>query len=83
MDKNKCKGGPTRCEVLGFILLLIATLLTIFTFNGLGILGMFFVGLALCCHHKFCRKGEQCCDVEHDEKCSTGTTTKSRAKKTS
>jgi hypothetical protein len=39
-----------RFELLGLVLIFIATILTIVTFNSLGIAAMFVVGAALCCH---------------------------------
>ncbi len=44
-----------RHELLGVILLVIATLLTIATCNSFGIAAMFLVGLVLCCcRHMSC-----------------------------
>lgn len=45
-----------RGEIVGSVLLILATLLTILTFSGLGILGMFVTGLFLCCHKHMCCK---------------------------
>ena len=39
-----------RHEILGLILLIIATLLTISTYNSCGIVAMFLVGTILCCY---------------------------------
>lgn len=58
-SKKSCEmtacGKGYRHELLGLILLVLATVLTIFTGNSLGIFGMFLVGLAL-----FCRKFWHC-----------------------
>lgn len=48
-------GWGYRHELLGVVLVVLATILTLFTGNSLGIFGMFLVGLAL-----FCRKGWHC-----------------------
>ena len=68
MDKKKKVDGchtPHRCEILGIIFLAVATILTLLTFNGVGILGMFIVGLVFCCHKHWnggqCRCGCACC----------------------
>lgn len=55
---------PTACwsgftGVIGIAFIIVATILTLITMNGLGILGMFFVGLLLC------RKKWPCCDAHH------------------
>ena len=45
------------CEIVGIILLVIATILTLYTMNGMGIFGLFIVGLVFCCHkHMSCNK---------------------------
>jgi hypothetical protein len=74
-----------RCEILGIIFLAIATILTLLTFSGVGILGMFIVGLVFCCHkHWGCTrcncKGSSCsteieCDM-HDPKIKKETSAK-------
>ena len=51
-----------RGEIVGAVFLILATLLTILTFSGLGILGMFVTGLYLCCHK------HMCCKHCHDDK---------------
>lgn len=53
-------------ELLGLILIVIATLLTLATMNGLGIFMMFFVGGLLCCYRHL-----SCCHVDdnHDYHC--------------
>jgi hypothetical protein len=43
-----------RFEVLGVILLIIATVLTISTHSGLGIVALFGAGVVLCLFNKFC-----------------------------
>ena len=50
-----------RHELLGLILLIIATLLTLATCNGLGIFAMFLVGGVLCCYKHLC------CHVSHGD----------------
>ena len=51
---------PSGCKIVGYVLLAIATLLTLITLNGLAIFGMFLVGMLFCCHkHGFYRHG--CC----------------------
>ncbi len=41
-------------ELLGVTLLVLATILTIITCNGFGIIAMFLVGLIMCCHKHLC-----------------------------
>jgi hypothetical protein len=60
-----------RYEILGLVLLFIATALTVVSLNSLGILAMFVVGAVLCCHKYIgC-----CCHVHHgvcdNEACDT------------
>jgi len=43
-----------RHELLGIVLLVIAALLTIITFNSFGIVAMFLVGGVLCCYRHVC-----------------------------
>ena len=62
-----------RHELLGIILLVIATLLTIATCNSFGIAAMFLVGLVLCCcrhmfyhcsqTHGHCHSSEEKCEM--------------------
>ena len=47
------------CGIFGAIFIVLATILTLFTLSGLGILGMFLVGLMFCCHKKMSSHG--CC----------------------
>ncbi|KTD07277.1 hypothetical protein SAMN02746073_2743 [Legionella jamestowniensis DSM 19215] len=61
-----------RFEVLGVILLAIATGLTISTGNGLGIVALFAAGVVLCLFNRFCHyaclsKHSSCpvCDMPH------------------
>ncbi|HAT7755516.1 TPA: hypothetical protein RJD57_000283 [Legionella pneumophila] len=61
-----------RFEVLGVILLIIATGLTISSGNGLGIVALFAAGVIFCLFNKFCSyvcssKQPPCpvCDVSH------------------
>lgn len=74
MEKNK-KGDACctshRCEILGIIFLALATILTLLTFSGVGILGMFVVGTIFCCHKHWgrrCQCGCHCCNT--DTSCS-------------
>lgn len=55
-DLKDCKVNcywTYRLEILGLVLVFIATILTIVSFNSLGIAAMFVVGGALCCHKYF------------------------------
>lgn len=68
---NSCKMreclSTHRRELVGAFLLLIATLLTVLTFSGIGIFGMFLTGVFLCCHkHMGCRCCGCCYDNEED-----------------
>lgn len=57
-----------RCKVVGLILLIIATILTIFTLSGLGIFAMFLVGGVFCMGHGLCRSNCcSCCSCCHCE----------------
>ena len=56
-----------RHELLGLVLIVIATLLTIATNNSIGIAAMFLVGLGLCCGRHLS------CHVSHsNDHCHTG-----------
>ena len=59
-DMMSC-GWGYRHELFGLILLIIASVLTVFTCKALGIAAMFLVGLVLYCH-KFlgCHCGHSC-----------------------
>lgn len=69
MSKD-CWSGFTG--ILGAAFIIVATILTLITMNGLGILGMFFVGLMLCkhhcipCHTYHHEHGDMCCDVDDE-----------------
>jgi len=83
-DESKCK--ITECckthwyRILGIILLVLAVILTVITFSGLGILGMFLAGLMLCCHKHLsskmgwcgsgCGCGCSCCGSPDDVICN-------------
>lgn len=70
MEKNKKANAcctSHRCEILGAVLLAIATILTVLTYSGLGIFGMFLVGLVFCCHKHWSCPTESCCDVHEPE----------------
>lgn len=80
MDTDKCKikSGclSNRCEIIGIVFLVIATVLTLITLSGMGIFGMFLVGVLMCCHKHYqkcpcacgcCSKDSMdsvCCDKE-------------------
>jgi hypothetical protein len=66
------------CGIFGIVLIVLATILTFVTSSGLGILGLFFAGIMMCCHkHWSCGKtsecrcccGCKCCDTEKDKVC--------------
>ncbi|KTD06552.1 hypothetical protein Lgra_3329 [Legionella gratiana] len=79
MKKIECSKMSTclwtlRFEVLGVILLIIATCLTIFTGDSLGIAALFAAGVILCLFNKFCcyvcsSKQSSCpvCDTPHSD----------------
>ena len=56
-DSKNCHVGNNcwtfRFELVGLILVILATILTLLTLSGLGIAAMFLVGAALCCHKCF------------------------------
>ncbi len=60
-----------RCSVVGMILIVLATIMTIVTMSGLGIFGMFIVGLAMSGHkywaHHDKSLDEACDDHSHCE----------------
>ncbi len=67
-----------RRVVFGLILVIIATVLTLFTLSSLGILGMFIVGSMFCVGHCFqrgcCCCGSSMCDASQEHgSCSTST----------
>jgi len=81
--KDKKNGSVVSCcwgyrhELLGLVLLVLATLLTIVTGNSLGIFAMFLVGAVLFCHRCWfwhchtdthCHSVEDGCGVEHMDK---------------
>lgn len=63
------------CGIFGVILIVLATILTFVTASSLGILGMFFVGIMLCCHKKMssCKMpyGCRCCCPCDETSCDT------------
>lgn len=82
MEKNKnLKVGEScnthHCTIIGGLFLAAATVLTLLTFNGLGIFGMFVVGALFCCHKhmntKRCGCGCQCCSTESTSSCTMDT----------
>lgn len=75
-----------RHELLGLILLIIATFLTIATCNSFGIVGMFIVGGVLCFYKHLCchaHHGDNHCHVgdEHADVASLGKDDKHPVKK--
>lgn len=75
-DKKACCWAY-RHELIGITLLVLATILTIITGNGFGIVAMFIAGICLCCYKHFC------CHTCHDH-CGTSSCDmddKSKAKK--
>ena len=76
--KNDCKMreclSTHRREIVGAFFLVLATLLTALTFSGMGMLGMFIAGVALCCKRNGCcnchchSSAENCCDVDTNGK---------------
>lgn len=78
-DTKACSTKSGCCwnykhEIVGAIFILIATLLTIFTVNSLGILGMFIVGaMLLCCKHSRCNCSCHCgcCNDLSTQHCDT------------
>ncbi len=82
--KSKKYGDVTSCcwgyrhELIGLVLLVLATILTLATGNSLGIFAMFIVGAALFCHRCWfwhCHKDAHCHTDTHchsmDEECGT------------
>ena len=77
-DEGKCGLSGAfwshRSKLVGGFFLIVATILTLLTLNGFGILGMFLVGTVLCRRHMMC--GCCSCHSSCSEKCSpcdTGT----------
>ncbi len=81
-DKKECKIAAccksNCCGIIGMILVVLATILTLITLNGAGILGMFVAGLVFCCHKHMSSKGCcpgcrcGCCSSEDTMVCSLG-----------
>jgi hypothetical protein len=72
MMNSKYKIGAccwnSRYELLGMVLLVIATLLTIIAWDSFGIVAMFVVGLVLIAHKHFCYIGcHSSCHTEGDD----------------
>lgn len=64
-NMKKCDSDMKCCTgVIGAVFIVIATILTLLTMNGFGILGMFFVGIMLCRHNV--AKCPCCCTHAHD-----------------
>ena len=76
MDNCKSSGCWSGATVGGIVLLVIATILTLITLNGIAILGMFIVGIMLMCHKRMsccsscpcCKEGS--CDTNKSSSCS-------------
>ena len=70
-DGNKCSVTgfcwPNRSKLVGGVFLIIAAVLTLFTLNGFGILGMFIVGAVLCRRAAAC-----CCSCHCHSSCDVG-----------
>lgn len=88
-DSKECKVScywTYRFEILGLILIFIATVMTIVTFNSLGIAAMFVVGAALCCHkYLSCSSCNMChpeCTIEEKNSLSLEPEHKTVVKKT-
>ena len=82
---NSCKMreclSTHRREIVGAFFLLIATLLTVLTFSGIGIFGMFLTGLFLCCKkHMGCRCCRCCYESEEESSSKKATVKKSSTK---
>ena len=64
-DMKDCKmSGDCKmqwCGIFGIVFIVLATILTLFTLSGFGILGMFIVGLMFCCHKHMSKKSCCCC----------------------
>lgn len=56
-----------RFELIGVVLLILATLLTILTLNSVGIAAMFLVGLVLCCYKHFSCSFSGVCHPQEEE----------------
>lgn len=68
-----CKGN--MCGIVGMILIVIATILTLYTLSGLGIFAMFLVGVMMGCHKHLasrgCGCGCKCCKPEDNIACGS------------
>lgn len=80
-NEKKCGSDWTqRTRIVGAVFIVLATVLTLLTLNGLGILGMFAVGCMMC-HCKSSHCSCPCCnpnackdDSSCHEECSESTT---------
>lgn len=76
-DEKKC--GLTgacwahRSKLVGGFFLIVATILTLLTLNGFGILGMFLVGILLCRRNMMCGCSCRTSCSEECSPCDTGT----------
>jgi hypothetical protein len=60
-SKKSCTRTGTH-YVFGVIFIVLATILTLVTLSGFGILGLFAVGISLlCCHNHCCSKSDSSC----------------------
>lgn len=70
-DKASC-WWSNRYELLGMLLLVIATILTIIAWDSFGIVAMFIVGLILIGHRHFCYIGCHTSCHSDSHSCETG-----------
>ena len=75
-DKKNCseKCHTPHCKVIGGAFLVIATILTIITLNGLAVFGMFLSGLFFCGCNKMMSK---CCCSDKSSCCNSDYSTSS------
>jgi len=77
-DKKSCTEScnTSHCKIIGGAFLVVATILTLITLNGLAVFGMFLSGLFFCgCKHMMskrccCTDKSLCCDVKSSSECS-------------
>ncbi len=76
-DKKSCTENchTSHCKVIGGAFLVIATILTVITLNGLAVFGMFLSGLFFCGCNKMmskrcCCDKSSCCNVDSGASCS-------------
>ncbi len=75
-NKKDCKVSACcrthGCKIVGALVLVLATILTLITYDGMGIFGLFVVGLVFCCHRQMsCRSCScGCCTTDNTECCT-------------